>query len=225
MKIEIKKEKSTDPSDSDVRATAAAGTGVSALPPAASVAAIHVLKGVVYRDSDEETWRDVLHYQAVVRDYLRGIRLELLVDESEGYAFVRQIPASEDTDADGREIPRLVQKRPLGYSVSLLCVLLRKRLAEQDAAGGDVRLILSRDQILEMARVFLPSTNNEARTEDLVDKGISKLIEYGFLRRLRGGTDDLFEIRRIIKALVDASWLSKMNEKLEEYRKHADDAL
>jgi len=189
-----------------------------ALPISASAAIIHLLKGVIYRDVNEEAWRDLLDNQAAVRDYLQVILLELIFDESEGYAFVRQLDTAV---TEGRELPRLVQKRPMGYGVSLLCVLLRKRLAEHDASGGELRLILNRDQMVDMVRIFLPPVHNEARTEDLIDQAIAKLLEYGVLRRMRTENESLFEVRRILRALVDASWLAEMNEKLEVYKKHA----
>ena len=42
----------------------------------------------------------------------------------------------------------------------------RKKLAEFDAQSGDTRLMLTRDQIAETMRVFLPATSNEARLAD-----------------------------------------------------------
>ena len=47
---------------------------------------------------------------------------------------------AQRADEDGSALPRLVPRRQLSYPVSLLLALLRKRLAEADAAGGE-RLI------------------------------------------------------------------------------------
>ena len=44
----------------------------------------------------------------------------------------------------------------------------------------------------------------------------------GFLRRLPGG-NDTFEVKRLLKAFVDAQWLADFNERLAVYRKHAMD--
>jgi hypothetical protein len=38
----------------------------------------------------------------------------------------------------------------------------------------------------------------------------------GFLRRLRG-RDDAFEVRRILKAFVDAQWVGDVERRLREY--------
>ena len=56
------------------------------------------------------------------------------------------------------ELARLVARRQFGYSVSLMLALLRKKLAEFDAGSGESRLILSTEQITDMARLFLTDT-------------------------------------------------------------------
>lgn len=55
---------------------------------------------------------------------------------------------------------------------------------------------------------------------DRMDAHINKVVELGFLRRLRG-RDDQYEVRRILKAFVDAQWLSDFDRRLEGYRQHA----
>jgi ribosomal protein S1 len=104
--------------------------------------------------------------------------------------------------------------------VSLLCVLLRKKLVEADAGGGEARVVLTRDQIVEMMRVFLPDQSNEAKLVDKIDTYIGKVVELGFLRK-HEKENRIFEVRRIIKALVDAEWLAKLDEKLKAYHDHA----
>jgi hypothetical protein len=177
---------------------------------------IQLFKGVLYRDRHELPWQVLLDQQGAVRDYMAVIGLDLSLDEGEGYAFLRQ----RDQDDEERAMPRLIQRRALGYPVSLLCVLLRKRLVEQDASGGETRVILSREQIIEMMRLFLPEKGNEAKQIDQIGRHINKVVEYGFLRPLQG-QEGQYEIRRILKALVDAEWLADFDRRLEEYRVHA----
>ena len=62
------------------------------------------------------------------------------------------------------------------------------------------RLILSRDQVAELMRVFMPEGSNEARLIDQVDTQLNKVVELGFVRRLRG-QDGMFEVQRILKAV------------------------
>ena len=176
-----------------------------------------LLRGVLYQEENPELWNLLLKQQAGVRDYMAVLGLELMFDEAEGYAFLRSRPEGEDEEAGG--IPRLVVRRQLSYPVSLLLALLRKKLAESDAGGGETRLILSMDEVAEMIRIFFPAGSNEARLIDQVDATLNKIAELGFIRRLRG-QGHMIEVRRIIKAFVDAPWLADFDQRLDEYRRH-----
>lgn len=180
--------------------------------PQLSIVVTHLMKGVVYRDTHEQVWNDLLLLQAQARDYVDTIGLTVEIDEAEGYAFLRSKPDSDEEDGP----PRLVPRRALSFHVSLLLALLRKKLAEFDASGGDTRLMLTRDQIVEMIRIFLPAGRNEARLVEQIDAHINKVIELGFLRRVKGQTN-LFEVRRILKAFVDGQWLADFDARLGEY--------
>lgn len=191
------------------------------LPNKTSLVLIALFKGVLYQDKNPELWRDLLACQGAVRDYSAVLGLQAFIDETEGYAFLRQRPEEIEEEEGTSPLPRLVQRRQLSYPMSLLCVLLRKKLIEQDAAGGETRVILSRGQIVDMMRVFLPEGVNEAKTVEQIESHIRKAADYGFLRQLKGD-EERFEIRRIIKALVDADWLGDLDQKLEAYKTHAD---
>lgn len=180
-----------------------------------SAVLIPLLKGVTYRADDAAHWSALLQLQGRVRDHVAVLGLELMLDEAEGYAFVRSRPDPDDESAS--RLPRLVARRPLSFPVSLLLALLRKKLAEFDAVGGDTRLILSREQVGEMLRVFVPEGSNEARLLDQVDQHLNRIIDLGFVRRLRG-QDNMFEVQRILKAFVDAQWLSEFDARLAAYR-------
>lgn len=177
-----------------------------------SVVVIHLCKGPVYRDTHEKAWPLLLNLHSQVSDYVAVLGLQVVVDESEGYAYLRSRPDDDDT----AETPRLVARRSLPFHVSILLALLRKRLAEFDASSSDARLVLSREQILEMLRLFMPDSSNEARLVDNIDTYIKRVVDMGFLKRLRGD-QDLFEVRRILKAYVDGQWLSDFDARLDEY--------
>ena len=186
--------------------------------PDLSVAVTQLMKGVVYRDTHDRAWRSLLELQPQARDYVDVLGLQVVIDEAEGYAFLRQRPSDPDeTDP----LPRLVPRRVLSFPVSLLLALLRKKLAEFDAQGGDTRLMLSREQITEMVRVFLPPTSNEARLTDQIEAHINKIVDLGFLRRLKPAAGSVgvasFEVRRILKAFVDAQWLADFDARLAVY--------
>lgn len=175
---------------------------------------IGMLKGVLYREDDVTRWQQALEHEAFLRDHLKPLGLNLILDQSEGYAYLRQTDEYEE-----ESLPRLIPRRSLSYPVSLLLALLRKRLAEQDASQGE-RLILTREQLVDLLRLFFAEGSNEARLVDRMDAHITKVVELGFLRKLQAPAGEIYEVRRIIKAFVDAQWLSDFDQKLIEYKMH-----
>ena len=185
-----------------------------------SAVVIPLLKGVLYEDDETRLWGALLRLQPQVRDYVGVLGLELVIDEAEGYAFLRSRPTEDHA------LPRLVARRPLSFGVSLLLALLRKRLAEFDATGGDARLVLTRDEIVELMRVFLPETANEVKRIDQIETHINRIADLGFLRRLKPAGSAAgpasYEVRRILKAFVDAQWLADFGDRLKAYKEQLD---
>jgi Domain of unknown function (DUF4194) len=176
---------------------------------------VGLLKGAVYREQAPELWRDLLNLQGAARDHLRPLGLDLIIDEAEGYAYLRQ--TDSDTAGTDDVTPRLIPRRPLSYPVSLLLVLLRKRLAQHDAQGGETRLVLSREQMVDMMRTFLPSATNEAKLEDQIERNVARVEELGFLHKMKVD-EEHYEVRRILRAFVNADWLADLET---AYRDHA----
>ena len=140
--------------------------GATFAEPDLPLAVTQLMKGVVYRDTHDHAWRSLLELQPQARDYVDVLGLQVVIDEAEGYAFLRQRPADPD-DAD--PLPRLIPRRALSFHVSLLLALLRKKLAEFDAQGADTRLMLTRDQMAEMVRV-LPTRDQQRGQADRPDR-------------------------------------------------------
>ena len=177
-----------------------------------------LLKGVIYRDDGLVLWQNLLKQQAAVQDYTAVIGLDLIIDEAEGYAYLRS--RQDNDDGEINAIPRLVARRQLSYPISLLLALLRRKLVEFDAQGSETRLVMSREDIAELLRIFLPAGSNEVKLLNQIDTLINKVIDLGFLRKLRG-QNNMYEVRRIIKAYVDAQWLADFDKRLEEYKQIA----
>lgn len=180
-----------------------------------ALAVIKLLQGVVYND-DKATWDCLIQYQRDIKQHFSGIGIEVFIQENEGFAFLKQKETEPGTE---EYLPHIIEKRQLSYPVTLLTVLLFEKLVEFDMKSGDSsRLILDREEIKDSLRIFLPEGSNEADLIDKVDKHISKLVEIGFLRQLTTSPNK-FEVRRILKAKVDADRLQEIKEKLREHAK------
>jgi hypothetical protein len=180
---------------------------------------VSLYKGVLYRDASEEIWNGLIAETARVMDHFSVIGLQLMIDESEGYAYLRYFPATEEFMGDNAGIPRLIAKRPLTFHVSLVLALLRKRLAEFEAGGEGTRLVLTREEILEMVGIFMPDGSNEARLLEKIEACINKIHDMGFIRALKNQSH-VYEVLGIIKAFVDAEWLGEFDRRLDDYRSH-----
>ena len=177
-------------------------------PPAAFVKA-KLLREPVYRE-DGELWLTLRGQQDEIRHYFRQIGQELVLDEGEGYAFIRQL------EIEGEErIPRLVQRRALSYLATLLLTALREEFLRFDSSAGDsTRLVKTRDELQNLVVDFLPDTTNQVRDKAKVDVAIAKLVELGFVRQLGSAERDAFEIMRIVKARLSPADLETIKQRL-----------
>ena len=176
---------------------------------------VNLYKGVLYREGDEALWSALLDLRGAVADHFAQIGVDLVVDEDEGYAYLRYPPGEEEDEC--RRAPRLIARRQLSYDVSLMLALLRRRVAEFDASGDGVRLVLSHSEIVEMMRHSYPEMTDEVKFEKFVARHIVGVEGMGFLRALKGASRE-YEVCRIIKAFIDGQWLGELDKRLERYR-------
>ncbi|GHV25865.1 hypothetical protein FACS1894176_05430 [Bacteroidia bacterium] len=162
---------------------------------------IALLKGIVY--SHDKYWNDLLDNEVDVSNYFDDINLAVVIDKSEGFAYLKQKP----TDKENEDSLKLIDKRQLNFHVSLLCLLLRKHLIESDSEGDVSRAILSKDEIINLMKPFYNETTNEANQIKKIGEAIGRVEKEGFLRRMKT-EEEQYEINRIIKAFVNADVVS-----------------
>jgi hypothetical protein len=131
----------------------------------------------IYRE-DGSLWESVRAQRDMIAHYFRQIGQEVVIDEAEGYAFLRQIE-TEGSDI----IPRIGRRQSLGYTSTLLLVCLREELARFEASPGDsTRLVRTRQELRDLVSQFLRETNNQIRDVRTIDTAIRRLEELNFLR-------------------------------------------
>ena len=177
-------------------------------------AVVMLLKGLFYKSDDEKAWNELIENSfGVIKDYFEVIGLEAVIDESEGYAYLQNIVYDEDEEA----VPKLIRNRELSYKVSLLCVLLRKRMVDFDMQSDDAKAIITLDDMKEMMLLFMDRKTDEVKMVKEIQNSIKKVQELGFLRAIKN-QEGLYEIKRSIKAFVDAQWLDEFSQRLQEYK-------
>ena len=180
--------------------------------PDASFVKAKLFREPIYRE-DGELWLTVRAQQDEIRHYFKQIGQELIVDEGEGYAFIRQLEALDD-----ERVPRLVQRHPLSYMSTLLAACLREEFLRFDAAPGDsTRLVKTRDELRNFIIDFLRDSTNQVRDVARLDRAIQQLVELGFLSPLGSAEQNAFEVMRIVKARIGAAELEEIKQRLQRH--------
>jgi hypothetical protein len=177
-----------------------------------SIAAVRLLQGVVYSD-DAKTWDIVLRSRSSLETHFARLALMLVVDEPEGYAYLRQWQECE-YPAGYENVPRLVRRSPLGYSPTLLCVLLRDELRrfEEDDLHNE-RCVVETSALFDQWRVFFPAGQDEVRQRKEFVGVLRKVEELGFIRKF-ADNPEAWEIRRILKSRLPVTELEALKQQL-----------
>lgn len=174
---------------------------------------VKLLQGFILSE-EKQYWELLLKYQETVREYFSHLGLQVHLSTEDGYAFLKEAEESEEND-EIIEAPTLIRKFPLGFDVSLLCVLLREALEQFDSKVSDHhRLVMHQNDIYELLRFFYEDKTDETKQVRRFDATIQKLVELGFLKCLKGDANS-YEVRRIIKAQIDASVLGDLKDKMK----------
>lgn len=178
-----------------------------------SVAAVRLLQGVVYHDDNEKTWDTLLKSVSPLGEYFAKIGLLLVVNETDGMAYLRQLD-EEETVSDHEAMPRLFRRTALGYEASLLCVVLRDLLRqfEEDDIQNE-RCVHRQDDLLAIWKAFFRQQTDEVKLNRSLQTSLRKLEELKFVRQFEDEPPS-WEIRRILKARLPIEDLERLKTSL-----------
>lgn len=178
---------------------------------------IKLLQGPIYVD-DKNTWRDLQSWQSPIQDYFGKIGIELIINAEDGFARVYQPEPDENEE---NQLPRLMRKQTMNYETTLLCVILRELLDEFDINKEGTKLFITQKDIKERIELFYLEQSNKSKLWKDLSKPINNLQNIGILKLTR---EDLinkdntqYEVKRIVKALVDNDKLEQIKNKLAAY--------
>lgn len=178
------------------------------------IPAVWLLRGAVYAN-EERVWNLLLTNVSRLEEYFIRIGLRLVVDESEGIAYLRQL--EEDELPEGAEaLPRLFRTSRLSYGQTVMCVLLRdefRRFEEEDVHNE--RCVVDESSLFDQWKPFSPSGDDDVKQHREMVAALRKLEELGFVRRF-GDDPRCWEVRRILKARLPAAELENLKNQLIE---------
>jgi hypothetical protein len=166
---------------------------------------------------EKSTWEKLIQYKVELTSFLLQMGLALVLDEQDGYAYIKHYPFEEDENPVS-----WIQRRSLTYEESVMMVLLREMMAEFEVGEATNReLIKKRREIKEYAELFFKENASRVKFLKEIDRLIDKAEENGFLDKTE--TNDLpdeqkFRIKKIIKAKVSTEDLDHFYQQLVRYK-------
>ena len=180
-----------------------------------SIAAVHLLQGVVYQD-EERIWNLVVDHRPRLDSYFGRIGLRLVIDEGEGFAFLRQLDDAELENVRGYDqLPKLFRKKRLSYDATLVCVLLREELRRfEEEEVENARCVVPTSELLEKWKTFFPEVYDETKLRKALNVALTTLEELKFIREFTKESQE-WEIRRILKARLPVAELERLLDELK----------
>jgi hypothetical protein len=184
--------------------------------------------GPLYQ-TESQHWGILLDDLARIRMHYADMGLDVVVDESGGYAYLRQ--AQETTPqplaADGNDgdwtggglapLPRILRRTPLNYHQTLFLVLLRERLLRHEQLPDIVDpLYLEFGDIAEMLRPYYPETADNKSHDKRVHALLRRFDELNLIRPVKNRDSLLYHVEPIIKARLPAEEIDEIRKRIAE---------
>ena len=173
---------------------------------------MHLLRGVVYAD-DERLWGNILANQSQLDAYFARLGLLLVVDEPEGFAYLKQM-ADDELPPGYEALPKLIRRSKLGYDTTMLCIVLREELRRfEEEEVHNERCVVETSVLFEQWKSLFPPQYDEVRHLRELSSALRKLDELGFIKKFSDEPES-WEVRRIIKARLPAAELEALKAQL-----------
>lgn len=173
---------------------------------------VKLLGGEIYET--DKSWADLLEYRIPINDYFGRIGLEVIIDQRDGFAFLRQL----ELDDQGRTVG-LIKRTALSYEVTLLLVLLREMLESYELKDTtSPACFVSHQQIRDELELYFRDTPNKVKLLKQLDRYIKQIVELGFLKLTFDSllpSERQYEIKRILKAKITSDVLEDIRRIME----------
>lgn len=184
------------------------------LPYAAVV--VKLLKGPV-EYVDKNIWEKLVQHKVELTVFLQQLGLLLVLDEQDGFAFVKHALAEDD-----ESYVSWVVRRSYTYEESIMLILLREMMSEFEISESTTReLVKKRREMKEYAELHFKEGASRIKFLKDIDKLIDRMEEHGFLQKTENhevADEQRFRIRKIIKAKVDSEVLDNFHQQLTAHQ-------
>ena len=154
-------------------------------------------------------WQVIVENERVLRSRLNDLFLDLQIDRQREVAWKRQAVGE-----GGSRFPTLLHDTAWSREETLVLVHLRDRL-RSGLAGGDTRVFVDRDDILDHVASFRPPhATDEAGDEKRARNAVTSIAKAGLL--IATEAEDRFEVSVAVEALLPLELLQELLVALQE---------
>ena len=154
-------------------------------------------------------WTVLVEHERVIRSRLNDLFLELAIDRTREVAWKRQAVSEA-----GARLPTLLYDAAWSREETLVLVHLRDRL-RAGHAGGDARVYIDRDDVLDHVATFRPvHATDEAGDEKRARNAFTSVAKAGLL--IPTASEDRFEISEAVEPLLPLELLQQLLEQLRQ---------
>jgi hypothetical protein len=177
-------------------------------------------------DDDRQYWGILQQHETSIREYFAVIGIEIDLNRTDGYARLVQKEFGED---EVNTPIKLIRKIALTYEQSLLSVILRDMLEENETriqGGSSSKLFVTGEEIKHKIELFFKDQNNKKALISKLDSLIEKMRDLGFLKIVREdktvkgdlkAVNNQYEIKTILRAKISNDKLEEFKIKLQDY--------
>jgi hypothetical protein len=170
------------------------------------------------KKNEAALWAALLIDEQAIRARLSELFLELVMDQFQKQAFVRQ------AQIEGLEFPRLLRTAHLGFLDTVTILALRRRLSQADRSG-EGRAVVSGQELFSELSVFEKASNTDrALFERRLSSSLEKMKKLGLISKLRSlptGQDgqagaDRYEISPALKLVFSTEDIMSLRAEYEK---------
>lgn len=170
---------------------------------------VQLVKGpYVQAERHREAWKVLLTDTPAIRSRLADLFLDLVLDETQGVAFVRNAPVPDGS------APQVVRTMALTFLDTAMLLFLRRELLR---GSGAQRVFIGRDEVYEHLNSYRSAeSTDEAGFLKRINSSWTKMEKHSLL--LPTGTGDRYEISPILRLVFSPEQIRAVEE---EYRRLA----
>jgi Domain of unknown function (DUF4194) len=149
-------------------------------------------------------WTSLLGDEAVIRERLSDLYLELVTDHASQVAFVRNLEGEPDA-------PKVMRTAALTFLDTAMLLHLRQQLLHE---SGSSKTIVGRDEVYDQLQIYRGQDKADpAGFNKRIEASWSKMVRYGLL--VSTSTEDRFEVSPVLRLVFGVEQIAAVRTEFQ----------